>query len=333
MSEILPAILGSVLGGLGSFVGTNNANKTNMKINQQQIAYDREKTAGQMYWSEKMWQKENAYNTPAMQVQRLKDAGINPYFALGQITPSMQNGFPSSPSGGAPAALPAQPVDYGSLGRGIADAVSQYYNMRNMQALNRKTEAEAQSQEIHNKYLDLRNMLDLLKLKEDKSLTYTQNKYLSEQYYQLSEQHEWNNVRNQAEANQAVHMARVAEEQIENQQLQNAVLKFDIKIQPYKLGLLQNQIKEVASSVAANLASANASNKQALLNEALEDQARNLTNKYIQEKDQQEEMFPVIKESLEKHVRQQGSDYWNPFRYAGTIFGGVGAQFVKQMIK
>lgn len=36
-------------------------------------------------WNVAQWNRQNAYNTPAMQRQRYEEAGINPYFALGNI--------------------------------------------------------------------------------------------------------------------------------------------------------------------------------------------------------------------------------------------------------
>lgn len=38
----------------------------------------------QREWQEEMWNKNNEYNTPLSQKQRLEDAGINPYSVLAQ---------------------------------------------------------------------------------------------------------------------------------------------------------------------------------------------------------------------------------------------------------
>lgn len=37
-------------------------------------------------WNEEMWNKQNAYNTPSAQIERLIDAGLNPALAYGDIT-------------------------------------------------------------------------------------------------------------------------------------------------------------------------------------------------------------------------------------------------------
>lgn len=40
----------------------------------------------QNQWNLAQWNRENAYNTPAMQMARYRQAGINPYMAVGQVT-------------------------------------------------------------------------------------------------------------------------------------------------------------------------------------------------------------------------------------------------------
>lgn len=327
------AAASALIGGIGSIIGGTSANRTNLKINREQIAYDREKMASQMAWEEKMWNAENAYNTPSKQRERLEAAGINPYFALTNMSPGMAQSAGAAPSGGAPAMQPVQPVDYGALGRGIADVTAMYYNVRNQQALERKTNAEAAAQETHNKYLELRNILELQKLKEDKSLTYTQNKWMSENLYQLREQHEWNNIRNMSEAQQAVHMARLVEEQVTGQELQNKILQFDIDIQPYKIGIMESQIAQAASAIAANYASANASNTQADVNREIKKQTIKITEGLKLDNEQKEKLQPIIEQQLRNSVRQQGQDYWNPFRYVGTLLGGATPAAINALAK
>lgn len=39
-------------------------------------------------WNEKMWHMQNEYNTPAAQMQRLKEAGLNPNLVYGQMSSS-----------------------------------------------------------------------------------------------------------------------------------------------------------------------------------------------------------------------------------------------------
>lgn len=68
MSGLLEAGIAATAAGLataGNIAATNNLNRRNRS------------------WQESMWNKTNAYNTPLAQKQRLEEAGINPYSALG----------------------------------------------------------------------------------------------------------------------------------------------------------------------------------------------------------------------------------------------------------
>lgn len=75
---------GSVIGAGASAVGQSSLNKKTREFN-------REEAEKQRLWSEEMWNKQNAwnyemwqaqndYNSPAAQIQRLRDAGLNPLF-------------------------------------------------------------------------------------------------------------------------------------------------------------------------------------------------------------------------------------------------------------
>lgn len=71
---LIPAIgaLGMLGGGLLNSEGQKSANKTNLQIAREQNA-----------WNLQQWERENAYNTPSAQLQRLKDAGLNPNLMYG----------------------------------------------------------------------------------------------------------------------------------------------------------------------------------------------------------------------------------------------------------
>ena len=82
----------SLIGGLLGHKGQSDANKANLQIAREQ-----------MQWNEDMWNKQNEYNTPAAQIQRMRQAGLNPALMYtqgnvgnagevrGYSTPSMQN--------------------------------------------------------------------------------------------------------------------------------------------------------------------------------------------------------------------------------------------------
>lgn len=89
--------IGGVAGGIGSiFAGLENAraqkaaNKANMQLAQYQFDKNLEQ-----------WNRENEYNSPRAQMQRYKDANLNPNLIYGQ-----QNLSANSPSYGAPQIAP-----------------------------------------------------------------------------------------------------------------------------------------------------------------------------------------------------------------------------------
>lgn len=70
----------------GASKDTKYTNRTNKQMNDDNNRLQMDLWNQQKEYDYKMWQENNAYNTPASQVQRLKDAGINPGLALGNIS-------------------------------------------------------------------------------------------------------------------------------------------------------------------------------------------------------------------------------------------------------
>ena len=80
----------------GASKDTKYTNKTNKQMNDDNNQLQMDLWNQQKEYDYKMWQENNAYNTPEAQVKRLKDAGINPALALGNIS----TGESSSTAGG-----------------------------------------------------------------------------------------------------------------------------------------------------------------------------------------------------------------------------------------
>jgi hypothetical protein len=105
MSDLLG--IGTMLGNIGSqFINNAGSARQNRK--------NRE-------WQEEMWNKNNAYNTPAMQMARFKEAGLNPHLIYGQG---------NSGNSGAPPTLPPQRPE-GQYN--FADAIQTYVANRKQQ--------------------------------------------------------------------------------------------------------------------------------------------------------------------------------------------------------
>ena len=91
-----------------------------------------------------MWNKQNEYNLPTNQMQRLRDAGINPHLAYGNGQPMNTSNAPATPSG------------IGSMPQGIAPQmnIGEIFNalmtkaqIKQMEAQTEKTKAEKEEVE------------------------------------------------------------------------------------------------------------------------------------------------------------------------------------------
>lgn len=109
----------------------------------------------QQEYDYKMWQENNAYNTPSAQVQRLKDAGINPALALSSI----DSGTSNSTAGGqntpdttaATYENPANEVNMkvqnlALIGKQLSDISKQYEETRSLQMQNNWQNVEKSAQ-------------------------------------------------------------------------------------------------------------------------------------------------------------------------------------------
>lgn len=93
-----------------------------------------------------MWNLQNQYNSPAAQMQRYKDAGLNPNLIYGQGQPGMASPVQQAPginSKGSPAEMakifPLQKLDFVNTMMGIR---MQDQQLQNMEAVKTQTEAE-----------------------------------------------------------------------------------------------------------------------------------------------------------------------------------------------
>lgn len=105
------ALVGSALiGGGSSLLGSALNYSAQKEANETNIMLARE----QRDWEENMWNKSNEYNSPKAQIERMREAGLNPalMYSQGNV------GNTSTPS--APAAARVQPVS--GLGEGIIHA-------------------------------------------------------------------------------------------------------------------------------------------------------------------------------------------------------------------
>lgn len=166
-------LFGSLIGGLFS-VGQNKKNRE----------FEREEAEKEREWNEKMfnetnawnlemWNKENEYNTPEAQVQRLRDAGLNPmYYGL--------DGAGSAGDVGSAQALGYERASVGNQVNPIEGAM-QMAQLAQIQAQTEKTKSETKTidAKLPFEVEELKNQVRGSKLSADAQETI--NKYLDQQ--------------------------------------------------------------------------------------------------------------------------------------------------------
>lgn len=168
-----------------SIINTNNTNKANLQIAQEtnQTSKDIAQMVNehneamlnkqiQQQWD--MWNAENEYNSPAAQMQRAEDAGINPYQALGMMNSGNASSM-TSPSA-QPAAVPQmqgatmQPADMSGLS-GLRGIASRFVEMMQAKEDIKGKQLENQGKEIENSYKADMFMVNMYKAMQDAGLS------------------------------------------------------------------------------------------------------------------------------------------------------------------
>lgn len=200
-----------------SIINTNNTNKTNLqiaqdtnkanaanvaatnKVNAENVAATNQanidiaqmsnehneamlKKQIQQEWD--MWNAENDYNSPAAQMQRFKDAGVNPYMAMGNI--SSGNASSMSSPAAQPAVVPQMqaaqadaplaqgatmiPADMSGLA-GLRGIASRFVELMQAKEDIKGKQLENQGREIENNYKADMFMIDMYKKMQDAGLS------------------------------------------------------------------------------------------------------------------------------------------------------------------
>lgn len=137
-----------MFGSLLSAHSGNKANETNLEIAKMNNEFNEKMMERQMEYNTEMWNKQNDYNSAASQVQRYRDAGLNPYLMMngqGAGTAATASGInpPTADQSGRQI-----PVNYDMSG--IGNAAALYYQRQKDLSEIRKTVAEAEGIETDN---------------------------------------------------------------------------------------------------------------------------------------------------------------------------------------
>lgn len=162
----------SLLGGMFGSSSQSSANRTNLQIaretNQLQYQMFQEQNA----FNERMYNQMQQYNTPAAQMQRYQEAGINPYVAAGNVqTGNAQSALQSAQP------LPlhtaqVMPVD------AFKDSFSQIGNVISQYAQNELALSQAQKNRAEAGWVDRLNGAQLNKMSAETNNLYQQGSLL-----------------------------------------------------------------------------------------------------------------------------------------------------------
>ena len=174
------SLLGNLFGGLSSGSAQRSANETNLQIaqmnNQRQYQMFQEQNA----FNERMYNQMQQYNTPAAQMQRYADAGINPYIAAGNVqTGNVQSALQSAP---APQMQAAQMQPVTGPGDAMMNAGAQISSIVNQYAQNALALAQAKKTNAEANWVDRLNAANVLKLNSSSRLDDGQSSLLGLDY-------------------------------------------------------------------------------------------------------------------------------------------------------
>lgn len=166
----------SLLGGLANFGSQLSANRANLQIaretNQMQYQMFQEQNA----FNERMYNQMQQYNTPAAQMQRYNDAGINPYIAAGNIqTGNVQSALQSAQP---------QPLHTAQMmpTTGIGDSFSQIGNIVSQYAQNELALSQAQKNRAEAGWVDRMYGAQLTKMSAETNNLFQQGSILGLDY-------------------------------------------------------------------------------------------------------------------------------------------------------
>lgn len=247
---------GSILGGSIAKSGSDAAARASLQATRETNAANLKLAQYQNDWNLAQWNRQNAYNTPLAQRQRYEEAGINPYFALGNISSgSAQGELQSAPmanqqSGADAYNMSAQGAQ--QFGASVANASSQFFN--------------TQYQQEQTKALQIQNTENLLSMnKRVQGLEYdNQAKRMANELYNANMKSLMNITKNQERES----YARVAQANLQTvgSQYDIASKAFTNKfILPAQRDLAQLTLDKMVTEIAYQKAQEHWTNKQTSL--------------------------------------------------------------------
>lgn len=271
----------SVLPVIGSVSSTLLGNSKNIQLAREQ----RE-------WDYKMWKENNEYNTPLNQMNRLRDAGINPGLAMSNGL--LSSGVSSQSSGGETAPV----TDFSPISQGINNSVDLYQQKRMQDAQISNLNEQTVNQSIKNRYENQRQIIELDRMLSEKGLTNAQRDYYSQERDRLIEENKWIDKRNTSQIHKTMMEAFQSQENGRYHRVlteyQKLVNEFTPREQEKVLRNLDASYSEIMSAAFHN----NASAVSALADEALKKAQKDGVN--IDNRTKERIQNSVVKKAFEE---------------------------------
>lgn len=180
--------VGSITGGAVAKQGSDAAARASLQATRETNAANLKLAQYQNDWNVAQWNRQNAYNTPAAQRARYEEAGINPYFALGNMSGGNAESLMSADMSNQQSGVEAYNMKaQGSqqLGASISSAANQFFS--------------TQYQQEQTKALQIQNTENLLSMnKRVQGLEYdNQAKKMANELYNANMQSLMNITKNQ----------------------------------------------------------------------------------------------------------------------------------------
>ena len=255
----------SVASSLMNANAVSEANQSNLKAVRETNQQNKELFQQQLGFTEEMWNRANAYNSPSEQRRRLEDAGFNPYLAL-QAVQGAQASAATSPAANPMQAAQVQPVNYGS---GMAEAVpvafQTYFDnyLKSQQAdaigLDNRMKAVDASVKIQEKALELMDKAETIQNKKWISAKARQElRYIKEQIRNLMYENDslrpFLSARNEKARNDALAAQQNAIKAEYEARYQKQLSEAFPKMNQAQLGLLASQMADAYASAGAHRA-------------------------------------------------------------------------------
>lgn len=334
------AVAGAKL--VGNVVDAKSTADTNAKkveLQNQQNAFNKQMMEENQAWQEKMWNKQNEYNTASAQRQRLEQAGLNPYLMMngGSAGTAGSVGSVSTASAAETANIEPVQTDLGSVGESYVDAMqsSSVAQMQKSQKSYYDEQADyvkeiTRGQQIQNEFARAKQFWELenmIKSSDNKDL---QNEYqgILNRITQLDLEYQEDTQIDRR--NKAYYDAMTSFMQAEGQSLDNQIKDTELRYLPARL---QGEIRNLSAQYYAlvtqgkmNIAAAQKYVAERLVALAKEEGYKidNSVARALKDFKIDVGIDNLLTDRDIQHTTllQMRRDYANPFAYIGKALGG-----------